>query len=158
MKTLCIILLATTIIGCSEINNTGNDEIQSKNDVRLMVSNYIKTAESMDAKSMVEYYYESPDFHSYVDGNRYNYSEMKELVLTEWSEQFKSLRKLEFKYDSISVYMYNPNLAISFFQAEEVITDTLSNTSSIQTNVTFGCVKKGNDWKIAYEHASYKEL
>ncbi len=158
MKQLFMITLLSVLTGCHEINNIRNKEDQTKAEIRLMVSNYLKTAENMDTKSMVEYYYESPDFHSYVDGKRYNYFEMKDLVLNEWNEQFKSIKKLEFKYDSISVYLYKPDQAISFFQAEEIIIDTLNNKYSIQTNVTFGCVKDGNGWKIAYEHGSTKKL
>jgi len=158
MKKLFLITLLSLLIGCSEINGNRNNEAQSKAEVRLMVSNYIKTAENMDAKSMVEYFYESPDFHSYVDGKRYNHSEMKKLVLNDWNELFKSLKTLEFNYDSIYVYMYKPDQAISFFQAKETLIDTSGNKFSIQTNVTFGCVYDGSNWKIAYEHGSTSEL
>lgn len=158
LKQLFMIVLLIGIFGCSNRNDSEFHVDRAKAEVRLMVSNYINTAESMDAQSMVEYYYESPDFHAYVDGKRYNYTEMKDLVLNNWNVQFKSLAKLEFIYDSIYVYMYRPDQAITFFQAEEHILDTLNNAYSIQTNVTFGCVKEGNDWKIAYEHASYQEL
>ena len=160
MNNLKILLIAilSLLIGCSKVHDNENIETRTKAEIRLMVSNYIKTAENMDAKSMVEYFYESEDFHCYVDGKRYNYNEMKNLVLNDWNEQFKSLKKLEFNYDSIYVYMYQPGQAISFFQAEEILIDTLGNKFSIQTNVTFGCVYDGSKWKIAYEHGSTSEL
>jgi len=158
MRLFFLITILSLLIGCSETEDKRNNEAQTKAEIRLMVSNYLKTAENMDAKSMIDYYYESPDFHSYVDGKRYNYIEMKDLVLNDWNEQFKSIKKLEFNYDSIFVYSYKPDQAISFFQAEEIIIDTLNNKYSIQTNVTFGCVKDGNSWKIAYEHGSTNEL
>ena len=158
MKLFFLIPVLSILVGCSKVEDNRNNDAQSKDEIRLMVSNYIKTAENMDAKSMVEYFYESPDFHAYVDGKRYNYSEMKNLVLNDWNELFKSLKVLEFNYDSIYVYSYKPDQAISFFQAEEIIIDTLGTKYSIQTNVTFGCVKDGNSWKIAYEHGSTNAL
>jgi hypothetical protein len=157
MKLLLIALLSM-LMACSQVHDNGNNEEMTKAEIRRMVSNYIKTAEYMDAKSMVEYFYESEDFHCYVDGKRYNYTEMKNLVLNDWNEQFKSLNKLEFKYDSIYVYMYQPGQAISFFQAKEILVDTSDNKFSIQTNVTFGCVYDGGKWKIAYEHGSTSDL
>jgi len=157
MKILLIAFLSV-LMGCSNVHEKGNNGTRTKAEIRLMVSDYIKTAENMDSKSMVEYFYESEDFHCYVDGKRYNYTEMKNLVLNDWNEQFKSLKKLEFNYDSIYVYMYQPDQAISFFQAEEILIDTSGNRFSIQTNVTFGCVYDGSKWKIAYEHGSTSEL
>jgi hypothetical protein len=157
MKLFFLITLLL-LIGCSVTEDNRFNEAQTKAEIRLMVSNYLKTAENMDAKSMVEYFYESDDFHCYVDGKRYNYNEMKNLVLNDWNEQFKSLKKLEFNYDSIYVYMYQTDQAISFFQAEEILIDTLGNKFSIQTNVTFGCLYDGGKWKIAYEHGSTSDL
>ena len=158
MKLFFLIPLISVLVSCSNVADNSNNDAQTKAEVRLMVSNYIKTAENMDAKSMVEFFYESPDFHAYVDGKRYNYMEMKNHVLNDWNEQFKSLKVLEFNYDSIFVYSYKPDQAIAFFQAKEVIIDSLDNKFAIQTNVTFGCVKDGNSWKIAYEHGSTSEL
>ncbi len=127
-----LIALLSLLMGCSQVHDNENNETRTKADIRLMVSNYLKAAENMDSKSMVEYYYQSEDFHCYVDGKRYNYTEMKNLVLNDWNKQFKSLKKLEFNYDSIYVYMYQPDQAISFFQAEEILIDTLGNRFSKQ--------------------------
>jgi ketosteroid isomerase-like protein len=131
---------------------SNNDDTQTQ--VFSMVKSYCTAVESQNVKEVISYYWQSPDFLFYVNG------EMK--MYDEWVAQIKSMlpyfKKVNLSFDTLYIRKLSSNRVIVAGPFQESFIDKEGIKASFKIDVTWVLIKQNNNYKIAYATGVYQPL
>jgi hypothetical protein len=153
-KIFQLILIGAFVTSCQNISSdklTKGQVNSIEDSVRIIIQEVYADSVNIDIDKSLKPLWNSPDFHYFLNGKLFSYSQLKTME----AENLSLIKKQVFNFKKKDIDVINNNCAIAYLQGD--LRTTFSNDSTSTSAIAEMIVLKliNNNWKMVSGHESY---